>query len=55
MAYSGTSRAGGKSPRALLEITSRTAANAEGDVGVGLSVLVNGAVQSIGPPQIRPK
>lgn len=34
--------------KALLEITSRTAANAEGDVGVGLSVLVNGAVQSIG-------
>ncbi len=34
--------------KALLEITTRAAANAEGDVGVGLSVLVNGAVQSIG-------
>lgn len=34
--------------KALLEITSRTAANAEGDVVVGLSVLVGGAVQSIG-------
>lgn len=34
--------------KALLEITSRTAANAEGDVGVGLSVLVNGDIQSIG-------
>ncbi len=33
---------------ALLEITSRTAANADGEVGVGLSVLVAGAVESIG-------
>ncbi len=34
--------------KALLEITSRTAANADGDVGVGLSVLVDGDVHSIG-------
>jgi hypothetical protein len=34
--------------KALLEITSRTAANADGNVGVGLSVLVAGDVQSIG-------
>lgn len=34
--------------KALLEITSRTAANAEGDVVVGLSVLVGDAIQSIG-------
>jgi hypothetical protein len=34
--------------RALLQITARAAANAEGDVGVGLSIVVDGAVQSIG-------
>lgn len=34
--------------KALLEITSRAAANAEGEVGVGLSVLVSGSPHSIG-------
>lgn len=34
--------------RTLLEITARASANAEGEVGVGLSIMVGGAVRSIG-------
>ena len=34
--------------KALLEITSRAAANADGDVAVGLSVRVSGKIESIG-------
>lgn len=44
----GDERARREVTEALLEITSRAAANADGEVGVGLSVLVAGEVQSIG-------
>lgn len=44
----GSARNKAEVERALLEITARAAANAVGDVGVGLSILVRGAVQSIG-------
>jgi serine phosphatase RsbU (regulator of sigma subunit) len=44
----GSARNRAEVERSLLEITARAAANADGDVGVGLSILVQGAVQSIG-------
>ncbi len=44
----GDERARREVTEALLEITSRAAANADGEVGVGLSVLVAGEVESIG-------
>jgi Stage II sporulation protein E (SpoIIE)/GAF domain len=44
----GSARSKSEVERALNEITARAAANASGDVGVGLSVLADGEVLSIG-------